>query len=662
MPTNAPFRRYLPILTLGGALIAAGGAALWFGGAGGAYQRGGLALAVCGLALAATAFQFGRSERARGLLSDLWAAWPAPAAVSYRLTPRDFLIAAGLAAAAVAVDLAFSARLGLLAYPPFHDGVSYVLDAKKLYWRVQAWLHGTPAPAADHFGIPALLWWALLLLSYLVFGEGEWQAYTARFWPLFLALLLVRWLVRRRGNERLAWAATLATVLLPTLSVGLRSAGWEYFTGTATFMLEWYLADLRPDLLFTVLLLWATVPLIEQAKELTPRALLASGAFAGLAVLAKPSAAPMLLYAWGLTLGFVGLVNVRGLWGRRLAALACWSLLPFAALVAPAALAGVAKWIYTYLGTHLGKNIYANPDRTLWTECAFYWQVFPYHLGQVEGWLALAAAGGLALWALRHVRNGGDYRPAAVLGLAAALYALLTATPNKNYFVGLPFFLAVWLAAWLGLAWLAGRWRALPNLLLGGAAVHAAAVAAAGCWALAHWPAGDLAAGPANKAAVRQMARDLSELLTPEDHFAYVVLYGFPTTLEYYMPGPGRPQESNIDVYHTPTVEAYLKETLGRCKAVLVYEEDVADLGRFVMGHEIGWPYFQATAEFVKRPGSPFRLARSYHFADRTPPLLDRADKRLAPITPASYRLRDGERHGFTVQLYLREEPTVAGP
>jgi hypothetical protein len=96
---------------------------------------------------------------------------------------RDIAMAGLLAVATTALEVHFSAELGLLAYPPYNDGIGYLLEAKSVFYR----LRHEPGPALSTLaGRRASLWEALMILSFAMLGEGEWQAYTIRFWPVFL--------------------------------------------------------------------------------------------------------------------------------------------------------------------------------------------------------------------------------------------------------------------------------------------------------------------------------------------------------------------------------------------------------------------------------------------------------------------------------------------
>ena len=536
-----------------------------------------------------------------------------------------FIILSG-SALIVAVDIHFSKELGLLAYPPTYDGIGYMVGAKSFFYVLQA--HGIDQETLSHVGwflAFAPLWETLMLVSFWLLGEGEWQAFTVRFWPTVLLLLLTFWVVRRRGCATVAWLAVLFTALLPTISVSLRSSAWEYFTGANVFGPGWYLADLRPDLLFAVLLLWTVVPLIERVDNLDRCTWFVSGAAAALAILAKSSTTPVLLLASGLTVVYVLIVNRRRLLAT--VATAAWGIVPFVILLIPWVFVGGPRTTATYVYHHMtvARPLWSNPDATFFSEAGLYWEFFAYHMGRYEGWLFL----GLGLvWWLARIRKGrgkGDGRLLAWLLVAGALYALASATPNKNLFLGLPYYLLLWLFSWAALAHslntLSRRSRLARICLILLPTLYGSIVVGAAFYALHYWPLEKQLRPLESREATQQIARDLRGFLTNEDPFVWVPFYGFPAALQYYMMDDrGRfPQAVWPDPTTSPPIPQFLKETVSTCKAILVFEEDVEDVAKYVPMPRLTYPYWRAIAEWVRRPESPYRLVRTYRLWGESP-------------------------------------------
>lgn len=60
--------------------------------------------------------------------------------------------------------------------------------------------------------------------------------------------------------------------------------------------------------------------------------------------------------------------------------------------------------------------------------------------------------------------------------------------------------------------------------------------------------------------------------------------------------------------------EQFIDESVGNCKAVIAYEEDVGKVVRFAWVPAPAQPYFRAIAEWVKQPDSGYTSARTYYF------------------------------------------------
>ena len=558
--------------------------------------------------------RFGRTRLGRGLAS-LWQDSTAMPRTSRREawpTVEEIVLTAVLALLITALDLYFSRELGLLAHPPGYDGISYVLDAKSAFY------HLGQGSVSQLTNIRVPLWHALILLNFLILGEGEWQAYAVRFWPTFLFLLLVMWVVRRRAGTRVAWAAVLFTALLPTISVGVRSSAWEYFIGTVNFGPGWYLADLRPDLLFAVLLLWAVAPLVENVHSLDWVTWLVSGTFAALAVFSKASGSPGLLLAWGLTILYALAVNRRRLKLTILSGL--WGAFAFAVLVVPWALAGGAPWVvqHLYFMQVLSRHVYGNPQATVLSETTHYWRWFPFHMGRAEGWIVLGV--GLVSAAIALKKGQRDTRVWAYAGLAVALYLGVCVTPSKNAFNGLPYYLMLWVFGWTAFALilpaLASHHRRIPYVLLVVSCLYVAGWIAGSFYALQNWTDEGRVAGAKNREAVLQIAGDLKELLGPGDCFgAGAPAFGFPATLQYYIVDAEETRPTSKYMEDRPpsdTAPQDPREQLGDCKAILVFKEDLEEVAKLMWVPLSRRPLLRAAAEWVRGPNSGYELTRGY--------------------------------------------------
>src|SRR5581483_10926061 len=302
------------------------------------------------------------------------------------LKPIEIFCLFCLALVVTTTDVYFSSKIGLLAYPPYQDGVSYMLEAKKAFLQFGLWKAHPVTFANMTFGNRYPLWQGLMVLNFKIFGEGEWQCYTARFWPTLIILMAVFWVARRQVGIPYAGGAAILTSLLPTLSVNLQAAA----AGSHTIA-HGYLSDLRPDLMFAAFLLCAVVVLVEHGETLDEATALLSGSCAAMAVLAKGSAMAALLLAWGIAATYVFVVNRRNL--LKVLFMSAWALLVFTGLLLPWALAGGAALTFGYIRNVMTIELplYSNPHATLKSELTYYWDLFAPHMG-LFGVILLVAA------------------------------------------------------------------------------------------------------------------------------------------------------------------------------------------------------------------------------------------------------------------------------
>jgi hypothetical protein len=94
--------------------------------------------------------------------------------------------------------------------------------------------------------------------------------------------------------------------------------------------------------------------------------------------------------------------------------------------------------------------------------------------------------------------------------------------------------------------------------------------------------------------------------------------YGSPSTFLYYMPQPHDqlPEVVGLDAMASPPPEQYARECIEPAKAVLLLRGDIAKFNALGMGdvNPLNYPYFRATAAWVRRPGSSHHLLKTYHF------------------------------------------------
>ncbi len=536
----------------------------------------------------------------------------------------EVALTAVLALLVTAMDIHLSTQVGLLANPPYYDGIAYMLNAKSLFYQLKRESINV-GTLMGQLVIHNTLWQSLMLVSFFMLGEGEWQAYAVRFWPIFLLLLLVARVIRRRSGARLAWTAVAFTCLVPTISVGLRSSFLEFLTARVYFPHEWYLADLRADLLLAVLLLWVVVPLLEDLRRshstLTRRTCLVSGISAGLAVTVKPSAFPEVLFVCACALVYVLITNRRPVAVLRSLA---WAMLSFIIIVAPWALVGGATiWIeYIYANSTVYAILWSNPDATILSEATYYWRLFPVHFGPVESWAILGAGIGAFVYMLwkRHV----DKALIGYLCISTALWLLASAAPAKNFFIGLPYCFLLWVFSWIALAQVVHvrirRRRLTSYVMILLVCSYAGTMIVGGFYSVGKSPIYDTGvrwAASENRLVTQQIATDLRSFLTANDTFLPVAAWGYPATLQYHMVDlEGRyPQYVWIDPLASPEKVVRTIESSGACKAILMYEKDIEEVAKSWPSEFIKPVYFpvmRAIQEWVRGPESPFRLVKTY--------------------------------------------------
>jgi 4-amino-4-deoxy-L-arabinose transferase-like glycosyltransferase len=559
-----------------------------------------------------------------------------------RLPSRlEFVVLVLLAVLIVTVDISWSRSVGLLAYPPIYDGIHYVFDAK---WTIYVLgnLFDNPEVLRNH-GAPNFsftpLWKILLLLHFSVLGVGEWQAYSVRFWPTFLLLFLVFWLVRNQSNRRIAWMAVAFTALLPTLSVNIRATVRDFYVSHSS-NIDWYLADLRPDLLFAVLLLWAVAPLVQYAHRLDSRLWLITGSAAALALLTKPSAGSLLALAWGIALLAVLFIN----WSKARDTLTAslWGFAPFFLLVIPwVAFGGLGRiFRYVYQSAVAQRELWSDANATLWSEFTYYWQMFSIHLGVIDGLGLLACAlVGFGLTLQRNVRRR-DFRASAYLIIALILYGIVSASPSKNFFLGLPFFLVLWLFAWTSLAPIlksaADKSRIASVLPAAVAVLYPSLTFAAFGYAAKHWPADQIRHAAQTRATIQELVYDVNQILTGSDRFLSATLFGVPAAFYYYMiqRDGSYPRQCPFDPLASPP-ERIIEKLGVNCKTILLYRNH-EDQRKYSSGPLSSLPRWQAVSEWVKNPRNNYRLVKSYRFS--------------SPIFGSNY---NGTAGSFTMDLYV---------
>ncbi len=517
---------------------------------------------------------------------------------------------------AVAIDAYFSAQEGYLARPPDYDGISYMISARAPYMLLQS-LHLRTALHELATSISPL-WVSALTTQQLIFGDGTWQAFSARFWAVALLLILVYWIVSRRATRALGIAAVSLTALLPLVSAGVRASSWEFLSGQASYGDHWYLDDLRPDLLALVLIMWSVAALAEHSQAPRRSAYLISAAFAAAAVLAKSSTAPVALAAWGAALALTWFWNRRSPDATRMTLAATIFLV---ILLTPwAVFAGGVRTVVTYLQLITAFSAaYTSPGGLIGGLTYFLVRI-PTQLGPIEAWVVIAGAI-VSTQALLRRQLG---RSETIYALIVVLfYVAFTLPPAKNPVIGEWISLSIWIFFLAGIARVTvARWpgplrRAAP-VALSAVAIYTLAVYGLGTFALANWPATEQRSNAQLLAVTATVAHELGRHVSAGQCFAYVPGPGWPSSLIYpLMDASGNaPASTSIDVDPTQTTVKEYVAAASTCQAVLAYREDISNVAQVFFAPPVRQPYLRAVAEWVRSPVSGYTLDRTWHFSD----------------------------------------------
>jgi hypothetical protein len=521
-----------------------------------------------------------------------------------------------VAAVVVALDGWFSAQEGYLSRAPDYDGVSYLGTSRAVYHLLL--VHHFRTALSELNSSLAPLWIAALAFQQLILGDGTWQAFGVRFWAVAPLLTLVYWIVRNRGSRSLAVAAVGLTAILPVVSAAVRASSREFITGQAHYGELFSMEDLRPDFFAIVMVLCCIVPLAERYRAPTLSTYLVSGAFAGAAVLAKPSTGPLVLVAWGLTLAVIWFWN-RGRPGiLRMTALAG---VVMAVLITPWAVrGGISATIDRYYSAAVTyKGAYSTvldfPDLIM-----YFLRTIPTQLGHVEAWIVIAGSVLLTVALLRRQLELPEW---IYGGLALIFYASLTSTTNKNVNVGVFFNLSLWIFFLAGASRLVSRqWPVVTtkrgsSFVLSSIAIYVVVIYGLGAVALANWPANETRSNAQLLSVTKEVAREMGRFISSGQCFAQAPGPGWPASLEYFMTdSQGRqPYSTSIDVDPSLPVREYVAQA-SQCPAVISYREDITEVAKMFVAFPVRQPYLRAVAEWVRTPGSGYTLDRSWQFTD----------------------------------------------
>jgi hypothetical protein len=530
-----------------------------------------------------------------------------------------------MAIAAISVDTRLAQRVGIIRDGLPYDGVAYAIDARSLYLAAahNGWLGVLHEKARAFLGFdPA--WKLLMTLNLAVLGDGLWQVYAVRFWQLAGFLYLTAWLGRRHGGEGFAIFMVAAAAMLPTISpnviAALGSVSTRYFDINTL-----YLADLRPDMLYSVLLASALVILIERARNPSNYVMIFDGVLVAGAVLVKSSTAPLTLGVWGLTLLYFGSWH-PGKLSRLLQLYACAGA-SFMLLLLPWGLTGGFDTTLRYIEAVAGPEgafQYGLRDARLVQTLAYYWTYFRYHLSIAPA-LALVALAGLRVVRPRAFTSASSSSDSFAYGsLALILYAIPTFTPAKNYFLGLPAYLMVWV---LLIILSGGLWRrvcapspkriliatCLPLIAMFGSVIYADRIVEA--------------AVPTNYRhnliQATAIAQDIRRFVSNKDEYVTYWSSEFPGIIAFLVldregNGPSDGLETSDwgfqFTHDSGAKERLLITVLRPAKAILMFQDDISAAGKQIYIPRGGISVLEFVRKYLTDAANGMCLYKEYRF------------------------------------------------
>jgi hypothetical protein len=519
------------------------------------------------------------------------------------------------------VDLWLAQRVGILADGLPYDGITYAVQAKALHRNFL--VNGAGALwAVPHELAPG---WTELMTGHLwLLGDGDlWQAYTARFWPIFFFVFLTLWLGARHGGRSFALCLASAAALLPIVSPNAFLILSHALRGTFYPTNYSYLADPRPDFLYAILLVLALVTVLEEDGYRSRTGAVVNGVIIGAAVLVKPSTSLLSLGVWGLTVLVLA-------WRHRQSANQIIGLYPLAgigllAVVLPWALAGGFWMTFNYVQSALGPS------------AVFQWGLqgtklsddLAYYVGWFQTDMGMVFAVALAMLVIAHALRPQLLIPTAswgrlltYLGLALLLYAIPTAEIVKNYFLALPSYFMAWIV-FIILA--AGIWRLLAISRSTRSVITIGSTLAVLILFLMSIREGQKNAPGDyhyNLHTVQRMARDARRFLSNDDQFLTYWTAQFPGILEYYMMDAGGrfPHTRLWDAVPVlmgsdgVSKQSFLSSAVKPSKAILMFQDDISTVRNKIYVPRGGEAVLQLIQAYAVDPANGLCAYEHYAF------------------------------------------------
>jgi hypothetical protein len=529
----------------------------------------------------------------------------------------DWLAGFTIAVAAFALEAYIAIAIGQAQNLSF-DGLAYANHARIQYYRFAMFWPNPFRPLFGFYSDIAGLWSGFIVLTYVLVGVGETQAYFSGFWPTFALVVLVIWVARVYGGRTIAILLGAATALLPFNSPSISMAIAWFLGSDSSALMRSVMADLRPDRLAHIFMLWSVLPLLLHGQAARWSTFAITGLAAAASVLTKGTTAPLTVGCWGLAILYtVWLQRISPANLARQAKHVLVGCLFFFLPLVPWFVVGGFSNVLDYVrNTYLLKPFYEQSvttaafqhfpfrDYFLLADFYFTWPVF--------GLLFVVSTGGLIV----AIRSKAKMILTILVGLilvGGGILLALWVQPLSNAYLAMPFYLVFWMIFVVTVASLWARHGAKTRFarpVIAGGALGLIVVAGMALAGALSWPQDDLQRQLQSRALLRDIASDIRSHLTDRDMFASLSLSsGFPLIFQFHMmtDAPVYPGSFRIWAPDGPGIagdpearQRFITDLETQAKLIITFKEPPGELyhGKPKMS-DFFFPHFNAIYEYL---------------------------------------------------------------
>jgi hypothetical protein len=539
----------------------------------------------------------------------------------------DWLAAFIIAAAVFTLEINIAIAIGR-AQSLAYDGLGYATHARLKYVQLGTLFHAPERYVGGFLNYIAPLWSAFFVLTYGLVGVGEVQTYVVWFWPVFLLLLLVVWLVRVIADRTAAVLLAAMTAILPLSSPSLALAiDYELGRDWIGYM-QANLADVRPDPLAHAFMAWSVVPLLLHGREAKWTTFAATAVAAAASVLTKGTTGPLAIGCWVIASLYTAWLQ-RDRW-RRVAGAIVFSGVVLVLLLTPWMAAGGLRQVLNYIrDAYLWKPFYQQSATEAGLHHFGFWEL----LSAIGLFLPWPVVGLMAAVIAPVIVSGGqrDSRSRRLLlgvGLVTAgILFVLWVQSLRNFFISLPLVYMMWLAFVISAAVLWQRYGIRPFVRIVTSVFVILGVSAAASTGLAgavSWPQDDLDRLLRGRQLIREIAGHIRVHITNRDTFAGLVLAsGWPMILQFHMTegAAGYPAALRISPLDGPAIaethqarQRFIDDLESKAKLIITFKDPPSALYQKARMSDFFLPHFNALYEYLNSDRSRYRPVREYVF------------------------------------------------